>query len=408
MKRKSKPLERIIHLHEVQTLQFRILFSWNLTSPYFRIYAVYHQVLTCRNGKLFWLQHVLNPSSSKQCICITQQRFFRTKTPENNETLTQVKTIGANYSLEVQTFQFPVLFSWNLNSSWFTIYVVRHQVLNVWSHHSFQSLAIQFGLVNELPPYYVHRKTKHGKGRCQYYSNSCANRQPILLGRDISRNPGPTQQQITNPSHKKSERHPAPKCLVCEKTVRRNHKRLSCEKCFDWTHARCAGTYFFKYIKANLPNSWTCPRCTLTVLPFHGQCDLNESSSTTSSKINYHTDDILESLVSKNNQLKVMYLNTQSMLSTFNEFALTITKYPLDVVTLSETLLNSNKDRQEHVSIPGFLDAMSLETATYNYRRWSRGQDTIKYKRRHDIEATQPKLEHLWIELPERASLVSS
>ena len=58
------------------------LSSWNLTRPWFRIYAVRHrklrhQVLISGKGKLFCLQHVSNPSSSKQFICITQQKFFR-------------------------------------------------------------------------------------------------------------------------------------------------------------------------------------------------------------------------------------------------------------------------------------------------------------------------------------------
>ena len=44
----------------------------------------------------------------------------------------------------------------------------------------------------------VHRQPKRTKVRCQYYANATANRQILLLGGDISRNPGPARQQTAN------------------------------------------------------------------------------------------------------------------------------------------------------------------------------------------------------------------
>ena len=41
-------------------------------------------------------------------------------------------------------------------------------------------------------------------------------------------------------------------------------------------------------------------------------------------------------LCSNSGQLKIMHLNTQSMVSTFNELLLTVNSYPLDIVALSE------------------------------------------------------------------------
>lgn len=49
-----------------------------------------------------------------------------------------------------------------------------------------------------------------------------------------------------------------------------------------------------------------------------------------------------------------MHLNTQSMVSTFNEFALTVKSYPLDIITLSETWLKNQKELLEYVSLPGY------------------------------------------------------
>ena len=49
------------------------------------------------------------------------------------------------------------------------------------------------------------------------------------------------------------------------------------------------------------------------------------------------TDEHPEALTSKSKQLKLMHLNTQSMVSTFDELLVTIREYPFDVVAMSET-----------------------------------------------------------------------
>ena len=50
-----------------------------------------------------------------------------------------------------------------------------------------------------------------------------------------------------------------------------------------------------------------------------------------------------------------MHLNTQSMVSTFNELLLTVNSHPLDIVTLSETWLRDQPQLLDYVSIPGFV-----------------------------------------------------
>ena len=87
------------------------------------------------------------------------------------------------------------------------------------------------------------------------------------------------------------------------------------------------------------------------------------------------------------------------MTSTFNEFLLTVKRYPFDVLTLSETWLKDNRQLLEYVSIPGY----SLE---YRNRESIRGggvgayiKESVKYKRRKDIEKLKPELENLWLEI---------
>ena len=64
--------------------------------------------------------------------------------------------------------------------------------------------------------------------------------------------------------------------------------------------------------------------------------------------------DIAATLRNRPSNLRVMHLNTQSMVSTFNEFLLTVTNHTLDIITLSETWLKDNPLLMEYVAISGF------------------------------------------------------
>ena len=94
-------------------------------------------------------------------------------------------------------------------------------------------------------------------------------------------------------------------------------------------------------------------------------------------------------------QLKIMHLNTQSMVSTFNELLLTVNSYPLDIAALRETWLRDQPQLLDYVSIPGFV-------TEFRNREGIRGggvgvyiKENINYKRRRDIEYAHPELEHL-------------
>ena len=112
--------------------------------------------------------------------------------------------------------------------------------------------------------------------------------------------------------------------------------------------------------------------------------------------------DIAATLRNRPSNLRVMHLNTQSMVSTFNEFLLTVTNHTLDIITLSETWLKDNPLLMEYVAIPGFNTEFRSRDTIRGGGVGAYIKDTIKYKRRHDIENLLPELEHLWIEVPGR------
>lgn len=201
-------------------------------------------------------------------------------------------------------------------------------------------------LLFELNPWitcrksFVHRKPKKSASRCLYYPNSCASRQLLLQGGDISTNPGPDKLN-KNPTTKKRTTT-STLCPKCAKRVQTNHKRFICTKCLDLYHGKCTNTSTIelKNVRATQPREWICTKCLFTELPFHryelehdtlSEVDTFVRTDSPESRNMHHQE-----LSSRPNQLKILHLNTQSMLSTFDELLATITEYSFDVVAMAK------------------------------------------------------------------------
>ena len=66
------------------------------------------------------------------------------------------------------------------------------------------------------------------------------------------------------------------------------------------------------------------------------------------------TDHIVKILQDQSKNLRIMHVNTQSVVSTFNEFLLMTETCPMDIITMSETWLKNNSALLEYVTIPGY------------------------------------------------------
>ena len=145
-------------------------------------------------------------------------------------------------------------------------------------------------------------------------------------------------------------------------------------------HRQCTGITFYKCVNksSGWKASWACHKCTLSILPFHNQRDLDLDSSL---QPEISDNDILKTLEDKAMHLKVMHLNAQSMVSTFDEFALTVNTYPLDIIALSETWLKNHKLLMEYVNLPGFVTEFRNRVDTRGGGVGIYIKDTIKYKR---------------------------
>ena len=239
------------------------------------------------------------------------------------------------------------------------------------------------------------RRTKKCRSKrflspCTYYAN-CISRQQIELLRsgDIELNPGP----------KRNSR----KCQVCEKTIRKNQQNITCKICFDDCHLKCIQNMNLDKDLKTTSEDFTCQRCLWNVLPFL-KIDFMDVSRQSELEIEFQdeVDRHLAALTSRPKHMKFMHLNTQSVLSSLDELILTVEKCPFDIVTMSETWLKDNPQLLNYVKIPGYSQEFRNRN---NLRGGGVGAyiiESLKYKRRKDIENLEPDLEHLWLEIPGR------
>ena len=244
-----------------------------------------------------------------------------------------------------------------------------------------------------------------------YFCNSTATQQISLISWTIETNPGPTisKRKSKPDTSNKAERKSAPKCQTCTKPCKRNQQRLVCDCCFESTHVCCASSSVPSPSMGNEKmHSWTCQGCLMSVLPLYHQEDieqsLNHDTQTLGASANHLldidvTDPYLEALEEHPKHLKFMHNNTQSTVSTFDELLLTVRDYPFDVVTMSETWLKTNELLLQHVTIPGYSCEFRNRESIKGGGVGAYIKESVKYKRRTDIEKKEPDLEHLWLEL---------
>ena len=115
--------------------------------------------------------------------------------------------------------------------------------------------------------------------------------------------------------------------------------KLFVKNVFDQYHMKCQN------IAVQNTNFIVCSKCLMTVLPFATCHDKNmpynggvwEATGISSDHRDDCSDTHLDALTSHENQLRFMHINTQSMVSTFDQLLFTINCYPFDIIAMSET-----------------------------------------------------------------------
>ena len=251
------------------------------------------------------------------------------------------------------------------------------------------------------------QKTKRSKARILYYSNSTASYQVLIRSGDISLNPGPAKcgsgihvQSAGSKRRTSGIAHRVPaslKCDNCDQTIRKNQKSVACEVCLGQQHIKCT-----ELSVKSVVSTWTCPKCLVSVLPFFNCQHFDTLEELDDSPLDTTSLQISETLKEHSKDLSIMHFNTQSMVSSFNEFQVLVSRLPMDIITMSETWLRNNPALLDYVTLPGY-------TALFRNREGTRGGgvgayicDSIQCKRRKYNEQLQPEMEHLWIEVPGR------
>ena len=165
------------------------------------------------------------------------------------------------------------------------------------------------------------------------------------------------------------------------KPVAKNYKRCVCTERFDFIHAKCTQDIDPKIVSSSIPKTWVCPKCIGSFLPFHmHNLSLSDEESLASSDNEVMVDIHLEALNNRDKQMKIMYINTQRMISTFNGWLMTLRQYPFDVISMSETWLKNNPLLLQHVNIPGYCNAFRNRDEIKGSGVGVYVKETIKFK----------------------------
>ena len=136
-----------------------------------------------------------------------------------------------------------------------------------------------------------------------------------------------------------------------------------CIHCRSLVHLQCSTLKAILILKnSRKTHKWVYESFHFKELPFSGLLEFLEitaTSPTTTNSADYENIHILN-LKSHGKHLSIGYLNTQSIVSSFDEFNVMLQEHPFDIMTLSETWLKDDVNLLNYVQIPG----ISLGTRT--------------------------------------------
>ena len=116
-------------------------------------------------------------------------------------------------------------------------------------------------------------------------------------------------------------------------------------------HVKCSN-HQLNQNASNKAQEWTCPSCIHTALPFYNRRYSDFDSTVADETTILHTNNChIETLKNYQKYTSVAHINCQSILSTFDEFAVRLKSYEFDIISLSETWLTNNQHQLDCVNI---------------------------------------------------------
>ena len=148
------------------------------------------------------------------------------------------------------------------------------------------------------------QRRKYIKRRINYYSNSVAQFNILLLAGDIETNPC----DVKNP------------CSVCAKSVAKNNRAILCDSCQLWCHIRCGRVSLVEYnrLVSTTTFPWTCQACICRALPFYNDIFIDEPCLAKNGRhsigilLSNENETLLQSVFQKQeDKLKIAHLNVK-------------------------------------------------------------------------------------------------
>ena len=164
-------------------------------------------------------------------------------------------------------------------------------------------------------------------------------------------------------------------------------------------HVKCSN-HQLNQNASNKAYEWTCPNCIHTALPFYNKRNLDFDSTVTDETTILRANNChIETLKNYQKYTFIAHINCQSILSTFDEFAVMLKSYEFDIISLSKTWLTNNQDQLDYVNIASYK-------SIFKHRSDKRGgsvgfyiKDNISFKTLNDLTKNIVNMEVAFIEL---------
>ena len=109
-----------------------------------------------------------------------------------------------------------------------------------------------------------------------------------------------------------------------------------CIHCKSLMHLQCSTLKAILIKNSRKAHDWVCESCHFKELPFSGLREFHEITATSPTTINsvYYENIHILNLKSHGKHLSIGHLNTQSMVSSFDEFNVMLQEHPFDILPL--------------------------------------------------------------------------
>ena len=188
-------------------------------------------------------------------------------------------------------------------------------------------------------------------------------------------------------------------CRSCETFTVTNSGAVLCEHCLEMCHVKCSN-HQLNQNASNKAYEWTYPNCIHTALPFYNRRNLDLDSAVADETTILHANNYhIETLKNYQKYISIAHIISQSILSTFDEFAVMLKSYEFDIISLKEIWLTINQHQLDYVNTAGYKSIFKHRNDKRDGGIGFYIKDNISFKTRKDLTKKIVNMEIMFIEL---------